>query len=376
MLIISHPDNCSPERTYIFDVLLTDFLGIEYVAKPSSATKVEITFNNRTLTLRDDFFQIAKGAWLKKESLPIQPLEKWDSSSIASYIKLMDKDVPVIFGKPLVKLGKKECHIGIDIFGSCFFMLARYEEVVKADRDNHDRFPSKASLAFQEGFLDRPIVNEYLEILWACIHHLWPNIPRKQRSFQMHVTADMDRPYGSSVQTPVRLLRQIGGDLLVRESPGQAVRSLISGFKIRTNDFSHDQKYSLFSWMMDVNEKANNTMVFYLMAGISSHKADGSYSLDEPVIRKLLKQISSRGHEIGLHPSYETYQNLSLISQEVQALQRVLDEEKIDQEHLGSRQHYLRWKTPITPRNLASAGIQYDSTLSFADHAGFRSGTL
>ena len=63
--------------------------------------------------------------------------------------------------------------LGLDIFGSVFFMITRYEEVVKSDRDEYDRFPAAASLAYQEGFLDRPIVNEYLEILWTCMKRLW-----------------------------------------------------------------------------------------------------------------------------------------------------------------------------------------------------------
>ena len=63
------------------------------------------------------------------------------------------------------------------------FMLSRYEEVVKSDRDRFDRFPASASLAAQEGFLNRPIVNEYLEILWACLIRLWPQMQRNHAHF-------------------------------------------------------------------------------------------------------------------------------------------------------------------------------------------------
>jgi hypothetical protein len=34
----------------------------------------------------------------------------------------------------------------------------------------------------------------------------------------------------------------------------------------------------------------------------------------------------------------------------------------------------LRWQVPITWCNWAEAGLNYDSTLSYADHAGFRCG--
>ena len=37
--------------------------------------------------------------------------------------------------------------------------------------------------------------------------------------------------------------------------------------------------------------------------------------------------------------------------------------------------HYLRWKTPTTLYGWEQAGMTYDSTLSYADHAGFRCGT-
>ena len=40
----------------------------------------------------------------------------------------------------------------------------------------------------------------------------------------------------------------------------------------------------------------------------------------------------------------------------------------------GSRQHYLRFSMPETWRHLASAGLRYDSTMGFADRAGFRMG--
>ena len=37
--------------------------------------------------------------------------------------------------------------------------------------------------------------------------------------------------------------------------------------------------------------------------------------------------------------------------------------------------HFLRWETPVTMHGLVRAGITYDTTLGYADHAGFRCGT-
>ena len=53
----------------------------------------------------------------------------------------------------------------------------------------------------------------------------------------------------------------------------------------------------------------------------------------------------------------------------------MLAEEGIDQPRLGGRQHFLRWETPTTARLWDDQGLDYDSTLSFADRPGFRCGT-
>ena len=78
---------------------------------------------------------------------------------------------------------------------------------------------------------------------------------------------------------------------------------------------------------------------------------------------------------IGLHASYDSYKNLKFIKKEIDLLKKVLRSLNISQEQMSSRMHYLRWKTPNTINNLNSAGIKKDTTLGYADHAGFRCGT-
>jgi hypothetical protein len=52
-----------------------------------------------------------------------------------------------------------------------------------------------------------------------------------------------------------------------------------------------------------------------------------------------------------------------------------MDEEGLDQPALGGRQHYLRWETPTTARLWDENGLDYDTTLGYADRPGFRCGT-
>ena len=46
-----------------------------------------------------------------------------------------------------------------------------------------------------------------------------------------------------------------------------------------------------------------NLVAFYFIAG-GNHPNDAWYRIDQPVIRRLLRRIHERGHEIGIHFSY------------------------------------------------------------------------
>ena len=254
-------------------------------------------------------------------------------------------------------------------------MLSRYEEAVLPDRDAHDRFPATASLAYRGGFLARPLVNEYLELLWALMQQLWPELKRKRRQPRTLISADVDSPYDCSTKTLMKLLRTSAGDLIKRRSVTQFGERLQNFWRVKQSDRSHDHYFSKFDWMMDMNEAAGNRMAFHFIAGNFSSKMDGCYNLDEPIIRNLMRRIHDRGHEIGLHGSYRTYRDGNLILREATNLRRILKEEGIQQKTIGCRQHYLRWATPATARHLDAAGLTCDTTLSFADHPGFRCGT-
>jgi hypothetical protein len=281
----------------------------------------------------------------------------------------------VIYGVPehAAQVIELRIDLPIDIFGSAFFMLSRYEEIVRSDRDRHDRFPAAASLAFQERFLERPIIDEYVEVLWAAIKQLWPRLHRKPHRRTLRVTCDVDSPYEVDF-TRYAMMRGVAGDLLKRRRPMAALRNLHTRWRAWRGDFGGDRYWENTNWMMDVNEEAGNRVAFYFITD-HTHPFDARYRMNELGIRRLLRAIHSRGHEIGLHASYNTYLNPEQTRREADILRRTLDDAGIPYAELGGRQHYLRWQTPQTARNWEVAGMSYDSTLCYADCAGFRCGT-
>lgn len=381
MLNIHIPNTFIPERSYIIKTILHDFLGLNINLRIEKRNDILIKvigdYAGKTLRIADILFQTSISKWLTIDSLPRQPLKKWELPAILKNISVVDYVLPVIYGdesqNEFIIDNEQELYIGIDIFGSAFFMLTRYEEYVKPDRDQYDCFPVKTSLSYQEGFLERPIINEYIEILWWCLKYLWPGIKRKKRDFRTFVTHDVDVPFAQAFNGIKKLIRNCGGDILIRKSAITACRRLVSWISIKTGDYRKDLNYS-FDRIMDIGERNGIKSAFYFKTACTNKIYDDTYSISHKYIRQLLRDIHSRGHEIGLHPSYESYNNLEQTRIEFNKLLQICEEEGIQQNLWGGRQHYLRWQGPNTWRNWADVGLNYDSTLGYNEQIGFRCG--
>ena len=330
----------------------------------------EITLNNgKKLIFKDDFFN--------KFS---KDLEYLDAKNIHRNIKFSinqftnEKSVPVIYGNSALEINGQQIYCGIDIFASSFFMLSRWEEYVNKNKDTHDRFPATESLAYKQGFLDRPVVNEYIEMLKSMMLYLDGTLKFKQQQPKTFISCDVDTPYEAYTQSLQKTIRKFSGDLIKRKSLYQGFQTLTNYIATKFNNYSYDP-LNTFDWIMDVNEKAGNRVAFYFLVENTVPEYDAFYNIDAPRIRQLMRTIHQRGHEIGLHGSYNTYKNSGRLKLQVEKLTKVMEDENINQQEIGIRQHYLRWSTPETARYIDQAGIAYDTTLSFADYAGFRCGT-
>src|SRR5690554_6279374 len=252
-------------------------------------------------------------------------------------------------------------------------MLNRVEEIGRTDLDNHGRFPAIHSHAYKHGYLERPVVDEWLHLLGQVIQKQWPQVELKQHEFSMKVSHDVDSPSLYQFKPWQTIIRMMAGHLLKRRD----IKAFLQApyIKLSAGKRLHPQDpHNTFDWLMDVSEKNGLTSAFYFICGTTSNM-DADYQPEEPAIRELIQRIHQRGHEIGLHPSYGTYQTPQLIKQEANRLRAVMQKEGIKQNEFGGRMHYLRWEHPSTLQAWNDAGMTYDTTLSYADRPGFRCGT-
>lgn len=362
MIKVILPDNFIPERKYIIEVMLQQFLGLEfhmYFDQVQDYT-LELRNGNR-LIVRDHFFSNydeAKG-YLYIEHLPQKV------GFISNNPFLSENDIPVLYGNDEYKGSKSEITVGIDLFASSFFMLTRWEEYVNPLRDLHERFPATASIAYKYDFLDRPIVNEYVEMLWNMLVYLGIKQPRKVRSYQMILTHDVD--HIRYWKNPYTLFRSMAGEIYRNKDVMAAISQIPQFIKVQAN--RKNDPYDTFDWIMDISEKANVQSRFYFMSG-GTTKYDNNYIVESDRSRKIIAGIINRGHIVGFHPSYNSYND---------PVQWRLEKEHLEQivgiSIKEGRQHFLRFEQPTTWQIWEENGMEMDSTLSYADHEGFRCGT-
>src|SRR5690606_15695045 len=94
----------------------------------------------------------------------------------------------------LINFNEYRAIINYDILGLIYWMLNRLEEIGRVDLDGHQRFFSANSHASKYNYLERPIVDEWLDIVKQVIQRVWPNIKLKEHQFNMIVSHDVDRP--------------------------------------------------------------------------------------------------------------------------------------------------------------------------------------
>lgn len=304
------------------------------------------------------------------------PICNWDAIS-EGWHSILGSMLPApgesFLETPLIKEFTHGHIINYDILGLTYWALSRQEEVNRNDLDNHGRFPATSSHAYKYGYLERPIVDEWLHILRQVIQRTWPGIQLKQHQFSIKVSHDVDSPSRYGFCSTKQLTRTMGGDIIKRSDFKSAL--LAPWIRLNTQQTLHPvDPYNTFDWIMDVSEQHNLKSAFYFICGGNAAQ-DADYELEHPAIRALIRRIHERGHEIGLHPSYNTYQNPEYIVQEAHLLRRVCTEEAIEQQEWGGRMHYLRWEQPTTLNGWEQAKMSYDSTLSYADRPGFRCGT-
>ena len=368
MLYILIPARLKKELNYIVNYIFKLRLNVAYKTEfhEENFVRVYSDSHERSIYFSCDGLKKINDNWMKEESLPNDNLENF---------KFLGIYLPIIYGKANVDNCSNYLSINFDVFASIFFMLSRYEEVVKScSMDSQGRFSAKDSLAYKNSFLERPIVDEYIELVWKILKLEYSFLNRTINKKDFLITCDVDWPFDPAIYNAKVAMRSCVGDIVKGRGLQNVKYKVLNYFKQKVGLPYSDKYRDSLTWIMDENEKNGNRVAFYFIPVKTSYQ-DPGFSLNSKKMHELLKEINARGHEIGIHPGYECFDNPLLFEKSCKELENVLCYLGINSSNLGGRMHFLRWNAVITPTLWDSAGYRYDSTLSYADMSGFRCGT-
>lgn len=354
------PSDNVAERVYIMEELFTNFLGLPLNIELSEGNQESYAFylpNGSTLIVEDHFFSKYKEplSYLKAEHIPGPPQK-------LTHHFFPEKELPVLFGEPLVRYSEKSIHCALDLFASCFFMLSRWEEYVIKDKDTFQRFDGSKAHCRLHSYHNRPVVDEWTQGLKNMLLFLDPTLKIKKHVFKKKITCDVDfftYPY----------VRNFVKNLVLYRNFSEAQRIIRWNFK------KEDPYFEGLKKVLDINEKYGQKVAFYFIPYCTSLLKDSLHFFSRKKVLSILSELQSRGHEIGIHPGFYTYNNPENFARSVNAFHKMAGSIIGSQPHVGGRQHYLRWEFPTTLRLWEEHGLHYDSTLGFADTSGFRCGT-
>ncbi|MBW6480061.1 MAG: polysaccharide deacetylase family protein [Bacteroidales bacterium] len=334
---------------YIVKFLIGEICGFDYAV--TSSNDVFINFKGAKINYSDRN--------LPGDSIRMHPSGFLTEKGIREFtprIRIHDS-YPVLFPNE----SNQKCDLGYDLFASAFFLVSRYEEYLPFLEDRYGRFEADQSFAYQNGFLDVPLVDIQTLDLRNKLSEMF-NLPAQSaRKFTFIPTYDIDIAYAYKGRGLSRNIMAVAKDILTFD-----FNNLKNRIKVLTGKMPDPyDTYELQLWLQKKYQL--NPVYFFLSARFGPR--DKNISIHSRHFYHLIKKLGDYA-ETGIHPSFASHYKKDRLLEEIKTLASVSNS-NIEK----SRQHYLKINIPKTYLDLIRYNILNDYSMGFASHTGFRAGT-
>jgi len=261
-------------------------------------------------------------------------------------------DIPTIYAN-----NAQGYSLPFDLFSAIFFLLSRYEEYYSYRPDKHGRYPAKESILYKNGWLQRPIVDEWVLALKQLLQQKATAI--KNTDFEYQPTYDIDIAYSYLNKGKKRIQGAQLRDLLKGKISSVIERKQVLEGKLK-------DPYDSYDFITTAHNKTKP--IYFILAALNTTDYDKNILPDTMEMHRLIKRLQKTG-PIYLHPSY--YSNEGDTLRREKHLMEVITGETIS----SSRQHYIKLVFPATYKILLANGINHDYSMGYGSHLGFRAGT-
>lgn len=238
--------------------------------------------------------------------------------------------------------------------------MSRYEEYLPFKANKYNVFDHRSSLAWQNDFLEKPLVNIWCHELSKLLRQKFPQLHLHPPSFKGITTIDIDNVYKFKQKGFVRSLAGVASDLRYfnLKQLDQRIKTLFFGLK---------DEYDCYDELIETNKKHKANIIYFFLLGDYGVN-DKNHPSSNLVFQRLMKHLADYSL-IGIHPSFASNFNTQQLKIEIARLGGITHKEVI-----RSRQHFGMLKFPTTYQSLIQSGIRQDYSLGYTGINGFRAG--
>ncbi|MAU16505.1 MAG: hypothetical protein CMH46_13315 [Muricauda sp.] len=271
-------------------------------------------------------------------------------------IKVSDWDgVPCFFSS-----GDKSA-VPFDVFSASFFLLSRYEEYLPHVKDSVGRFPVKESIAYQNNFLELPVVDLWAYKLLEALKERFPDLENTEKSYRFTPIINVTTSHAYAMRG---FARTIGGFLL--DLTNFKFRNIWERLSVLMR--LKKDPYDNFSELVDIHKKFPiQTMFFFQFAKHSAH--DKNVSPNNNKFRYLIKSVADYSI-VSLSTSFISSLDINVLREEKKQLGNL-----INRPINYARLRYNKVNVPATYRNLVETEFTDDFSMGYTHEIGFRAGT-
>ena len=247
-----------------------------------------------------------------------------------------------------------------DVFAASFYLVSRYEEYLPQVRDKYGRFQAKSTWMFENGLLQKPLVNIWTIALKDKLKSIYPDLSFKERKFEFIPTYDIDAAWAYKNKGLYRTLGGFFRDLAAGDRENLRERHEVLRGKRK-------DPFDSFDFMFALQKEFKLKPIYFILCG-NYDTNDKNISIRNTAFQSLIKRLGDYA-DVGIHPSFSSYLDLPKMQAEIDGLSEVLHRPLTK-----SRQHFLRMNLPRSYQKLIELDISDDYTMGFASQAGFRAG--
>lgn len=345
-MLLIYTQKITPRIIYIFKHICTNMLGIsirftskieEFIAHDGMKLSYGKQALGNELFIQNTGLLMEQG--LSEVEIKVQP---W-GESFCFFPATEKSDLP------------------FDIFAASFYLLSRYEEYLPHVKDEYGRFPASESLAEQEGFLQKPVVDVWAYKFREVLQQRFPDLNEKDRSFSVQTIIAVEHAFSYRNKGFVRSLIGMLMDLLKLQFTKVLDRIQVL-LRLKKDPFNIFEDLILL-----IKQHHIKLMFLFQLSDFTVH--DRNINPNRLPHRSVIKYVADYT-KVGLLLGYYALRNIKTLRKEKLRLEEIVHSPL--QAVLNSKYNL---SLPEHYNNLTELEIPDDYSMGYPEKHGFRAGT-